>query len=105
MSERAPIPEPRWQVDKEKLEEFGVRPGVYEHFKGGEYLTLTAGWRMSQEGAEESVGDRVVIYVALYDHPKYGPNAVWDRSVEGFLDDIEVEGEAVPRFRFVREEP
>lgn len=95
----------QWQVDRKRLQEFGVKPGVYEHFKGNEYLTLTAGWRMSQEGAEEAVGEKVVVYVALYDHPEYGPNAVWDRSVAGFLESIELDGEMKPRFRFVREEP
>jgi hypothetical protein len=94
-----------WRVDEEKLEAFGVKPGVYEHFKGGEYLTLTAGWRMSQQGVEESVGDKVVVYVALYDHPEYGANAVWDRSVEGFKETIEVDGKSKPRFRYLRREP
>jgi hypothetical protein len=99
------LPEKQWPVDRERLKEFGIRPGVYEHFKGGEYLTLTAGWRMAQDGADESVGEKMVVYVALYDHPKYGPNAIWDRSVEGFQEAVIVDGESQPRFRFAREEP
>ena len=46
-----------WPVDEELLRENGIEPGVYEHFKGGEYLTLTVGWRMHEDGAEESVGE------------------------------------------------
>ncbi|HVX57986.1 MAG TPA: DUF1653 domain-containing protein [Candidatus Saccharimonadales bacterium] len=105
MSEEYAGTKGRWQVDRKRLETFGVRPGVYQHFKGGEYLTLTAGHRMAQQGSAESVGEKMVIYVALFDSPDYGPNAVWDRSVEGFLEEIEVDGERRPRFRFVREEP
>jgi len=56
-------------------------------------------------GAIIAVGEKVVVYVALYDHPEYGSNAVWDRSVAGFLESLELDGEMKPRFRFVREEP
>jgi hypothetical protein len=91
-----------WTIDTDKLEEAGIKPGVYEHFKGGEYLTVTAGWRMSQKGTDETVGTKVVVYVALYDHPKYGNSAVWDRSIEGFKEQVTIDGKEVPRFRFVR---
>lgn len=100
-SQREPVTS--WEPDEEALQSAGVRPGVYRHFRGGEYLTLTVGWRMRENGAEESVHERVVIYVALYDHPDYGPNAIWDRSIVGFQEMVELDGQQIPRFEFVRQ--
>jgi hypothetical protein len=94
-----------WFVDSDSLEAAGIKPGIYRHWKGGEYLTLNSDWRMHQDNSNESVGARSVSYVALYDHPEYGPNACWNSQVQEFLGVFVVDGQEVHRFTFVEDWP
>jgi len=70
-----------------------IRAGIYQHFKGKEYKVI--GVAKHSETLED-----LVVYEALY------PNEtakLWVRPVEMFLDNVEVEGKKVPRFKFVKE--
>ncbi|HEX3095710.1 MAG TPA: DUF1653 domain-containing protein [Patescibacteria group bacterium] len=72
-----------------------VKPGIYEHYKGGEYEVIA-------EGLIESTEEPAVIYKALYAHPK---SLYWVRSVTSFEEQVEWGGETVPRFKFIKESP
>ncbi len=66
-----------------------IQPGIYEHYKGKRYEVL--GVARHSETLEE-----MVVYKALY-----GENNLWVRPISMFLEDVLVEGERVPRFRFL----
>ncbi|MFZ0565317.1 MAG: DUF1653 domain-containing protein [Chlamydiales bacterium] len=61
--------------------------GVYEHYKGRRYQLISIG--RNSETLEE-----VVIYRALY-----GDRDVWMRPLSMFVENVEIEGESVPRFK------
>lgn len=72
-----------------------VKPGIYRHYKGKEYKVIGVG--RHSETLEE-----VVIYMALYES-KFGSNALWVRPKAMFEETVEIGGETIPRFAFVRE--
>ena len=74
-----------------------IKPGVYEHFKGGLYRVTGPIW-----DADTNPPRQKVHYQALYDSEDYGDKAWWDRSIEGFFGEVEVNGEKVPRFKYIR---
>lgn len=67
-----------------------VRPGVYEHFKGGRYEVI---------GSAEQVDtdERFVVY-----RPLYGDRSLVLRSVTEFLEHVDRDGVRKPRFRFIQ---
>ena len=72
-----------------------IRPGaIVEHYKGHEYRIL--GKAHHSESLEE-----LVIYQALYDSEEFGENALWARPKEMFMEDVTIDGEKVPRFRYI----
>ncbi len=73
-----------------------MRLGKYQHFKGKFYEVI--GIARDSETLEE-----LVIYKALYDSEEFGKNALWARPKEMFLEQLEIEGKKVPRFKFVGE--
>ena len=75
-------------------EEKEVKPGRYLHYKGKYYEVI--GVCHHSETKEE-----LVIYRALFDSPEYGHNALWVRPKKMFLEEVEVQGKKVPRFKFV----
>ena len=66
-----------------------IKPGIYEHYKGHQYRVL--GVAQHSETLEE-----VVVYEALY-----GEKGLWVRPIAMFLEEVEVNGEKMPRFRFL----
>lgn len=72
---------------------FEVRVGKYQHFKGNFYQVL--GIANHSETKEE-----YVVYKALY-NPEPGFNKIWVRPKRLFLEEVEVNGSKVPRFKFV----
>lgn len=64
--------------------------GIYRHYKGGEYEVIALG------KYEETLED-VVIYKALY-----GDGSIWVRTLKVFEENVEVNGEVVPRFKFIK---
>ena len=68
-----------------------LRCGVYEHYKGKRYLVLGVGRHTETE-------EMLAVYVPLYDVP--GPQ-IAARPLVMFLEDVDVDGERRPRFRYV----
>lgn len=66
-----------------------VLHGIYEHFRGNRYKVLAIA--RHSETLEE-----LVVYQALY-----GTYDVWVRPLNMFLEEVEVEGKKVPRFKHV----
>ena len=66
-----------------------IRPGRYRHYKGGEYTVL--GTARHSETEEE-----LVLYRA-----EYGDRGLWVRPRDMFFESVDVDGQSVPRFRFV----
>ncbi len=69
-----------------------LQPGLSRHYKGPEYRVF--GTARHSETEEE-----VVVYQALY-----GDYGLWVRPLSMFLESVEVDGQAVPRFALVRAE-
>lgn len=65
----------------------GVDKPIYRHYKGSFYQVL--GECFNSETLEE-----MVVYQALY-----GENEVWVRPKKMFFENVEVNGEFVPRFK------
>jgi hypothetical protein len=66
-------------------------PGRYRHYKGKDYLVL--GVARHSETEEE-----LVVY-----RTDYGDRSLWVRPKAMFLETVEIDGQAVPRFLFVGE--
>ena len=64
-------------------------PGHYRHYKGNEYSVL--GVARHSETLEE-----LVVY-----RQEYGKHGLWVRPKQMFLETVVVDGQAVPRFRYV----
>jgi len=71
-----------------------VRLGRYRHYKGKLYEVI--GVACHSETLEE-----LVVYKALYDSKDFGKNARWVRPLKMFLDDVEIDGKRISRFRFI----
>jgi len=71
-----------------------IKPGIYRHYKGKYYLVIGVG--RHSETLEE-----MVVYMALYEHPEFGRNALWIRPKQMFTEMVEVDGKKVPRFQYV----
>ena len=74
-----------------------VKPGLYEHYKGNQYEVI--GVAHHSETLEE-----VVVYKALYKTEEYGENALWVRPKSMFMEDVEIDGEKKPRFKYIGED-
>jgi hypothetical protein len=70
------------------------KKGRYQHFKGNFYEVIDIA--RHSETLEE-----YVIYKALYDSEKFGKDALFIRPKKMFMEDVEVDGKKVPRFKFV----
>jgi len=63
--------------------------GIYQHFKGSSYQVL--GVAKHSESLEELV---------IYQHLD-GDKEIWARPTAMFLDEVEVDGKKVPRFKYI----
>jgi hypothetical protein len=70
-----------------------ITPGRYRHYKGKEYTVL--GVARHSETLEE-----LVVY-----RQEYGDHGLWVRPAAMFAETVEVNGQTVPRFAFLRREP
>jgi hypothetical protein len=68
-----------------------IQKGIYEHYKGNQYEVIGT-------GLLEATEEPVVIYRALYDNPM---SEYWVRTVADFSEQVNVNGQTVPRFRKV----
>ncbi|MCV2884663.1 DUF1653 domain-containing protein [Aestuariibacter sp. AA17] len=69
-----------------------ITPGKYRHYKGNDYQVLGVATHSEDE-------TKLVVY-----RPLYGEGALWVRPLEMFLESVELDGKAVPRFQFVSED-
>ncbi|MDO8573105.1 MAG: DUF1653 domain-containing protein [bacterium] len=65
------------------------KPGIYEHYKGKQYEVI--GIAQHSETLEE-----IVVYKALY-----GERGLWVRPLKMFLQEVEIDGKKMPRFKYV----
>lgn len=65
--------------------------GKYEHYKGKPYRVLAIA--RHSETLEE-----MVVYQQLY-----GEKGVWVRPLGMFLENVEVDGKVIPRFKYMEE--
>jgi hypothetical protein len=68
-----------------------IKPGKYIHYKGNEYLVIGCATHSETE-------ENLVVY-----QPQYGDKGLWVRPLDMFLEDVDVNGEILPRFRYVDE--
>lgn len=66
------------------------KPGLYEHYKGKRYRVI--GVAKHSETLED-----LVAYEPQYE----SVSKLWVRPREMFLEEVEVEGKKVPRFRYI----
>jgi uncharacterized protein len=62
-------------------------PGLYRHYKGGQYRVLGT-------ARHSETDELLVIYRCLYDN-----NSLWVRPVVMFMENVELDGQQVPRFQ------
>lgn len=70
-----------------------IQPGIYKHFKGGEYKVY--GIAKHSETLED-----FVVYEALYGNKT---SKLWVRPVSLFLGEVEKDGKTIKRFEYIRE--
>ncbi|MGZ4034347.1 MAG: DUF1653 domain-containing protein [Bacteroidia bacterium] len=71
-----------------------IQTGKYQHYKGKQYEVI--GIARHSENLQE-----LVVYKALYQSEG---NNLWVRPLEMFLEDVEIEGKKMPRFKYLGKE-
>lgn len=66
-----------------------LKAGLYEHYKGNLYEVIGVATHSEDESA-------LVVYRA-----NYGEQGLWVRPLSMFVEDVIVNGEPVPRFKFI----
>lgn len=69
-----------------------LKIGKYQHSKTGNFYKVI-GLAKHSETLED-----LVVYECLYDNPK---SKLWIRPLKMFLEEVEIDGKKVPRFKFV----
>jgi hypothetical protein len=64
-------------------------PGRYRHYKGKDYEVIGV-------ARHSETDERVVVY-----RPLYNDSGLWVRPLAMFVEEVEVNGERVPRFALV----
>lgn len=68
-----------------------IKPGIYEHYKGNRYKVIAI-------ANHSETLEKMVVYKALYGEVEY-----WVRPLSMWEELVEVNGEKVPRFRYIGE--
>lgn len=71
-----------------------IKPGVYQHFKGGTYEVTGIAYHSETE-------EPMVLYKPLYGDVK--AQSFWVRPLQMFLGNVEIDGDFVPRFHYLKE--
>lgn len=73
-----------------------IKPGIWRHSKTGNL------YRVHFVASDaDNPEKKTVVYEALYDNPK---SKFWYRSPDDFVKIVEIDGQKVPRYVFLREE-
>jgi hypothetical protein len=67
-----------------------IEPGKYEHYKGKQYEVIGT-------GCQTEMLEYLVVYKPLYEHD--GQPDIWLRPYAMFIEDVEVGGKRIPRFK------
>ncbi len=67
-----------------------IKPGIYRHYKNKDYKVIYC-------ATHTETNENLVVYQALYDTRR-----IWVRPKKMFIEDVEVNGKMIPRFRFIR---
>lgn len=67
-----------------------IKPGIYQHYKGPEYLVYEVARHSETE-------EHLVVY-----RPLYGEKKLWVRPLDMFTETVNKDGEELPRFRWIR---
>ena len=73
-----------------------IKLGKYQHYKGGFYEILGVG--KNTETMED-----FVVYKSLYKTSKFPIGSIWIRPKEMFFEQVEMNGQKIPRFKFLGE--
>ena len=76
-------------ADKTDSSAMDLKPGLYRHYKGGEY-------QVHGIATHSESGEQLVVYT-----PLYGERALWVRPLSMFVESVMHEGQAQLRFRYV----
>ena len=68
-----------------------IRPGRYRHYKGKDYEVIAVARHSETE-------EEMVVYRTLY-----GDFGLWVRPLKMFTETVSVDGQEVPRFKYVGE--
>lgn len=69
-----------------------IKLGIYEHYKGGRYRVIDIARHSETEE-----------WMVLY-QPLYGEQELWVRPFDMFVETVNIDGNDVPRFRFIGSE-
>ena len=64
--------------------------GIYEHYKGKHYQVFHV-------ATHSETGEKLVVYQCLY-----GDYSMWVRPLAMFVENIEIEGKVLPRFKLIQ---
>jgi len=73
-----------------------IQLGIYVHYKNPEHRYRVIGVAKQSETLED-----LVVYEALYENDV---SKLWARPLDMFTGTVEVNGETVPRFRYISED-
>ncbi len=68
-----------------------IKLGKYHHYKGNFYKVIDI-------ARHSETLEYLVVYECLYDNPD---GRLWVRPLEMFLEEVEVNGKKMPRFKFI----
>lgn len=67
-----------------------LQRGIYEHYKGKYYQVFHV-------ATHSETGEKLVVYQCLY-----GDYSMWVRPLAMFVENIEIEGKMLPRFKLIQ---
>ncbi len=70
-----------------------IKPGIYEQYKGEKYKVLDV-------VVHSETLEKLVLYECMYENPV---SQIWVRPLTMFKEDVEINGEVKPRFKFIKD--
>ena len=67
-----------------------LQRGIYEHYKGQHYQVFHV-------ATHSETGEKLMVYQCLY-----GDYSMWVRPLAMFVENIEIEGKMLPRFKLIQ---